>query len=96
VDYALLSLLQHKQENISESRKLRYKPHYSLSLKKSLEINVLLEQTSLDQLVDTIPSAICLSQDLLATTLMEEKSEENSGRSLHDSRPQMYGECVAL
>jgi len=54
---------------------------------------MLLEQTSLSRLFDAIPETICLSQDLLAATLVEDKC---GGQSLEDSLPQVYGECFSV
>jgi hypothetical protein len=56
---------------------------------------VLLEQKSLDTILG-IPDTICFSQDLLTTTMIEEKSEENGGRLLEEAQPQMLGECMAV
>ena len=56
---------------------------------------MLLEQKSLDKILGILDT-ICFSQDLLSTTMIEEKSEENGGWLLEEAQPQMLGECMAM
>ena len=56
-----------------------------------------MEMSSLDGVVAHLPETMCLSQDLLMSMLVEEKSEaQTSGQSLEESVPQMIGESLVV
>ena len=68
---------------------------YEVLMKRIAVHRVLLEQKRLDKILG-IPDTISFSQDLLTTTMIEEKSEENGRQLLEEAQPQMLGECMAV